>query len=128
MGWLYPYGISRRDLITDCLRSWHSPHGSSRSIAHCTRGNVLWVVWEQYIQSTGHFERFIICILLQRSSDGWGYKDMDESTGPYYWTCPLKYLKMAPRVFSKDWREGVQEYHVRAKARRLAKNRLTKQA
>lgn len=111
MGWLFPYGMSRKELITDCLRGWHSPNGSSQSIAHCTRGNILWVVWERYTQSTGHFERVILCIMLQRSKDGWGYKDMDEAMHPYYYTCPLKYLKMVPHVQSKEWREGVKSYH-----------------
>lgn len=129
MGWLFPWGISRSELIADCLRPWKSPHSSNRAVAHCTRGNILWVVWEMYAQSTGHFERVILCIMLQRSRDGWGYKDLDEWCGPCYYTCPLKYLDMGTRVLNQNWRDQVRAYHRRqAKAReikRLAKNRLT---
>jgi len=118
MGWLFPYGMSRSELIDHCLRSWSSPGASGRCVARCTRGNILWAVWENYVQATGHFERVILCIMLQRSKDGWGYKDIDESMGPFYYTCPLKYLNMGTRVLCKDWREGVREYHAKQKNKR----------
>jgi len=123
MGWLFLYDATRKDVIADCIRGWTAPACSSRSIAHCTRGNVLWVVWEQYVQVTGHFNRVILCILLQNSADGWGYKDLDEGCHPYYYTCPLKYLNMGTRVLCKEWREGVREYHANRKARIRAKHK-----
>jgi hypothetical protein len=117
MGWLFTDGQTRKELIEKCLRPWKSPHSSDWALAHCTRGNVLWVVWEYYTQATGHFERVILCILLQRSSDGWGYKDLDEGCGPCYYSCPEKYLTMGTRVLNRKWREGVRKYHVMRRAR-----------
>jgi hypothetical protein len=45
--------------------------------------------------------------LLQRSADGWGYKSMDEDSGPYYWDIPFGWLAdLDPPAtqFSNDWR------------------------
>jgi hypothetical protein len=53
---------------------------------------------------------------------GWGYKSMDESMGPAYYTCPLSYLDMVPMPdspYAREWREKVREYH--AKQRRKFK-------
>ena len=36
----------------------------------------------------------------------------DESMHPYYYTCPLSYLDLAPEQ-SADWRAGVRAYHAR---------------
>ncbi|WP_240754701.1 hypothetical protein [Parasulfuritortus cantonensis] len=41
---------------------------------------------------------------------GWGYKDLCESMGPYYYTCPLSYLDMVP-VANADWRGQVRAWH-----------------
>jgi len=120
MGWLYTDGQTRRELIESRTKGWKSKSGSATCIAHCTRGNVLWAVWEIYRQSTGAFERLITCDLMQNYG-GWGYKDMDESMHPFYYSCPLKYLKMVPEVQSQAWRNGVKKYH----AKRKLKNQLT---
>lgn len=68
-------------------------------------------------------ERWIGCDLLEYSKrdEGWGYKDMDESMHPYYYSCPLSYLDMVPVVGSEEWRQGVREYHQRQRAKRQAK-------
>jgi len=40
-------------------------------------------------------ERWIGCDLLRSHKDfGWGDKDLDESIGPYFSSCPLKYLDL----------------------------------
>jgi hypothetical protein len=54
--------------------------------------------------------RYIGCHLLESSGGEWGYKSLDESVHPYYYSCPLRYLDMAP-VRSSEWREGVRAYH-----------------
>lgn len=128
MGWTFPNAETRKEVIEDCLRSWKSPGGRAGPVAHCTRGNVLWVVWETYTQATGHFERVILCILMRRYvSNGvpdWGYKDMEESMEPFYYSCPLKYLRMGTRVFSPEWRQTVRIYHAQTAAIREYRKRL----
>jgi hypothetical protein len=126
MGWLFTQGQTRKELIQHLTKDWTTPTSSAHCMAHCTRGNVLWSVWEMYYVATGHIERYIRCDLMQCDhSIGWGYKDLCESMHPYYYSCPLKYLGMVP-VASKPWREGVRGYHKRLKERRKTKNSLTK--
>jgi len=48
---------------------------------------------------------------LQKSEGEWGYKGMDESVHPLYYSCPLKYLDMAPEVTNQEWRDKVRAYH-----------------
>jgi len=120
MGWYYPnHCHTKRDLIKDIMKGWKSKSMSSYPVAWCVRGTTLWSVWEIYTRVTGTIERYIRCDLTSKMiNDGpWGYKDMDESMHPYYYSCPEKYLKMT-RVLSKKWREGVREYHAASKAKR----------
>ncbi len=90
----------------------------------CFRGSAwkgtLWTVWEQRLisKATGEVaiaERYIGCDLLQydNTCHGWGYKDMDESSGPYVFNCPLSYLEMVPCPggYATEWRESVHAYH-----------------
>jgi hypothetical protein len=64
--------------------------------------------------------RFIGCHLLQRSVEtrygrkvvSWGYKSMDESVHPYYYSCPLSYLDEVPAECG-EWRDKVRLYHHR---------------
>lgn len=60
----------------------------------------------------GQSLRYIRCDLLERSGNQWGYKPLDESMHPYYYSCPLSYLDLAPEQ-SADWRAGVRAYHAR---------------
>lgn len=121
MGWYYPYHThTRKDLIAELIKGWDNEKTTARSISHCTRGNVLWIVWEIESKPTKTTTRHILCMLMQKYNT-WGYKDMDESMHPYYYSCPLKYLDMVP-VASEEWRAGVQHWHEKQKqARRLRK-------
>ncbi len=58
----------------------------------------------------GESLNFIRCDLLESSSEGWGYKALEESSHPYYYDCPLHYLDLAPEQ-SADWRSGVRQFH-----------------
>lgn len=136
MGWLFTPGSNRKELIAERVQGWKrtSPDGlnvTSACIAHCYRGGtyrgVLWTVWERTFEKDGQeaqpTERWIGCDLLEysKSDEGWGYKDMEESMGPYYFSCPLSYLDMVPVVANESWREGVRRYHEKQKEKRQAK-------
>jgi hypothetical protein len=139
MGWLFTPGSTLKSQIAERTKGWQhvTPDGmtvNSTSLAHCYRGGafsgVLWTVWERTFEKNGQqvrpTERWIGCDLLQFSKHdlGWGYKDMEESMGPYFYSCPLKYLDMVPQVASESWREGVRQYH----ARQLEKRRSRRAA
>lgn len=118
MSWTFTPSYNKQDTIADNTRDWTNEHGKYRHcLAKTTRGNVLWSVWEYETDSTP--ERVIFCGLLRNGGkhDGWGYKGMDEQMGPFYYTCPLKYLAMAP-VACQDWRDKVHAYHTKIKAQK----------
>ena len=127
MGWLFKQGYSRRDLIEERAQSWERTSDEmlvkSVCLAHCYRGGVysgvLWAVWERTFTKDGQIicptERWITCDLLRYRKDfGWGYKDLEESMHPYYYSCPLSYLDLVPidqYGGNAEWRAGVQRYH-----------------
>jgi len=128
MGWTYPHGVNRKQLIAQRVEGWERETGEmlvkSTCLKHCFRGGafsgVLWSVWERTftnedkeVQPT---ERWIQCDLLRCDQGSWGYKDMEESMGPYYFSCPLGYLQLVPLERyggNNEWREQVVEHHRR---------------
>ena len=134
MGWLFQ-DISRKHLVDERTQSWEQTLPDdvvvrSTCLRHCYRGNVhsgvLWSVWERTWTKDGRqvrpADRWIMCDLLRYQGGQWGYKDMEESCGPFYWSCPLSYLDMVP-VANEEWRRGVRNYHERQRAKRQAKKR-----
>lgn len=112
MGWLYGHH-TRKSLIN------HLVQGNGLiTHKHCLRGNNLWAVQEW----SGN--KFIALYLL-RGKDGeygWGYKDIDESQGPYYCNCPLGYLDLVDEPInenSAEWRDAVRRYHAAQAAKRV---------
>lgn len=133
MGWTHTQKQTRTELIARRTAPWENDsdedgktvHVSGRCLARSARGNVLWTVWEttRTDKTDGaviEVDRWIGCDLLKREPDyGWGYKDMEESMHPYYYTCPLWYLDLAPKVTCEEWRRKVREYQ-EAKRRKVA--------
>ena len=117
MGTYYTDGATRRDIIAELTQGWKRDKASKVVERHCARGNVLWTLECITTKGEDFGTLFIGCYLLTPHKDGWGYKPMDESMGPYYFTCPLAYLKAAPEICG-EWRDGVREYHAQAKAKR----------
>lgn len=116
MGAFYGYG-SRQALVKELTTRWGSDGKYMDTVAHTLRGNVLWAVhrWVDEAGCTistsdeqgGHF---IYAYLLMVHGGDWGYKPLEESCGPCYYTCPLGYLKMAKET-CPEWREKVRSYH-----------------
>lgn len=128
MGWTYPHDLNRKQLIAQRVAGWERDTDEmlvkSTCLKHCYRGNVfsgvLWSVWERTFTKDGEQvqpnERWIQCDLLRCDQGEWGYKDMEESMGPYYYSCPLGYLELVPidRFGGNvEWRKQVAEHHHR---------------
>ncbi|AVS92448.1 hypothetical protein C8246_12365 [Paracidovorax avenae] len=119
MGWYFS-PQSRSELIAELIAPQETERTSAKVIAHALRGNVLWSVVEMTAKAEGvHRDlaagqslRYIRCDLLERSGCQWGHKPLEESMHPYYYSCPLSYLDLAPEQ-SADWRAGVRAYHAR---------------
>lgn len=116
MGWLF--GWNTRKQLADHLLEGNGV----KTIKHCWKGNNLWAVQEYTYKDgpkTGQTVRFIalyLCRGRKNTRDGWGYKDMDESAGPYYFNCPISYLDMVPDPggYATEWRAKVREQHAKA--------------
>ena len=110
MGWLFTRQQTRAQLIEELTRDQESNGVTRKCLKQSTASNVLWTVWE--ITGPGEkVDRYIGCDLMAcQRGYGWGYKDMCESMGPCYYSCPLAYLDMVP-VANADWREQVRAYH-----------------
>lgn len=138
MGWLFRCSMTRKGLIAERTEGWErtNPDGlviTSTCLAHCYRGGsfsgVLWSVWERTFMAEGTEsspkQRWIQCDLLRhQNGDGWGYKDLEESCGPYYFSSPMKYLAMVPLDQyggNAEWREQVLLHHKRSAEKRRAR-------
>ena len=135
MGWTFGSNTTRKQIIQERTALWDNKNNSNNTKDHyvsfvclknCFKGSsvagTLWTVWEithfnKLDDSVIKTERFIGCDLLRysnyRNSHSWGYKDMDESMGPYIYNCPLSYLPMVPCPggCAEEWRKGVLEHH-----------------
>lgn len=109
MGWTFVSNIhSRKDLIQYLNKRTYSDPIDGKCIKFCVRGNVLWSIWELFNKETQITKRFIGCDLMQNGGrEGWGYRDMEESCHPYYYTCPLSYFDLVPLEGSNI--EGIEE-------------------
>ena len=121
MGWTFPHDASRRDVIDELTRDQSSEGKVFRTLRKCFRGNTMYALHES--GKEGETRKWLAVYLLQRSQGTWGYKDMDESMGPYYFDCPVSYLDQADEPTSdtaRKWRTDVRE---RAAARAAKKPR-----
>ena len=110
MGWLMSQGQTKRELIERLTTTENTNGNTWETIKSCVRGNVLWSVID-HTNPEKKTSRFIACFLMRKDGDyGWGYKDIEESCGPCYYSCPLSYLDITP-VASGSWREQVRAYH-----------------
>lgn len=120
MGWFIGFSNTRKELIAELIETEHLEKSSRHVLRHCVRGNVLWSLVEvRFTNEPEHVVtvRFIACDLMQKIDGYWGHKPLSEADHPYYYSCPLSYLEMAP-VQSEAWRHGVQAYHEALRARR----------
>lgn len=111
MGWTFIHGITRADLVRDCTASHNLAGGGHlRTLRKSFRGNTMYSLLER--SHEGKTIKFLSVTLFERSGDAWGYKDMDESSEPFYYDCPLSLLDEAdaPETESAaQWRQTVRE-------------------
>jgi hypothetical protein len=124
MDWTFIFQ-TRDELIQWLICASLSGNASRRTIAHklCHEGGkqVLWSVVEITARidsdgyrhlTSGESVRYIQCDLLDCHDGKWGYKGLEESMEPHYYSCPLAYLSMV-KARSPAWRKQVRAYHTR---------------
>jgi len=128
MGWLF-CAETKEELVNRLVRTQENENWRIQVITHSVVGSQLWMV-EEYtakvqIESVdwpngraaepGDTFRLISLALLSKdgghsSRNLWGYKTMDEAMHPFYYSCPLKFLKMVPEA-CPEWRVKVRKWH-----------------
>jgi len=125
MGWTFHAGATRQDVIADLVKGWDGEEIKCISLSHAVRGNILWCLYETTHKASGKVSTWIGCSILGSDPGyGWGSKDMEESMGPCYYSCPLSFLDRAPQPgnkYSADWRATVRAYHAKLAAGRMNK-------
>lgn len=116
MGWLFSDRWASKEQLVAYLRSPERNGSNYEVLASTVRGSRHWYV-ARYTKDD-KVVTFIGLDLMEKSTDGvhgWGYKDMDESVGPYHYDCPLRFLDMVrdsePVGYAADWRKSVREWH-----------------
>ncbi|ATN36828.1 hypothetical protein ACO34A_23920 (plasmid) [Rhizobium sp. ACO-34A] len=116
MGWIFS-NWSREALIEELVQPGETETDRYETVAYAIREDVLWSVIrftpKEPDTSKPVCEQttaIIGCTLLGQSSGWWGYKTLEEAAHPYYYSCPLRYLEMAPEK-SSEWRDRVRAHH-----------------
>lgn len=114
MGTYYSYGATRKDVIAEQTPEKRTQEngGTFETLRHCCKGNVLYAL-HRTTAPDGTSKKWICLYLLTNGgSDGWGYKPIDETMGPYYYLCPVSYLDAADEPMSDtaaEWRAEVRK-------------------
>jgi len=141
MGWLF-CAETKEELVNRLVRTEENENWRIQVIAHSVAGSQLWMV-EEYTAKVqidaedwfkgraaepGDTFRIIGLALLSKNGGHsaeycWGYKSMDETVHPFYYSCPLKFLKMVPEA-CPEWRVKVRKWHADKRDRKHAKWKL----
>lgn len=117
MGWLIGWR-SKKELIDHLVKQ---DGGTCEVIEYSVVGNHLWTLCRRTVASEEYpigFQFIVLCLLTggpRGTGPGgrdWGYKDIDESMGPGYYDCPVKYLKQSHDTskYGVPWRAQCLEW------------------
>ena len=113
---------SRKELVEDVTKTWESEHAIQVVEKKFFSGNDLWVLFARTSKhASTDVERFIVLFKISRWGEGnWAYKPIEESMGPFEYSCPISFLDVAQHPFPNgypegysDWRANVRAYHAR---------------
>jgi hypothetical protein len=135
MGWLYSTSWpTKADIVEHCVDAQQttSEDGIKRSwttLKKALKGNNLWTI-RQFVEvapdgTTLRDEKYIALYALGYDKEDrmWGYKDMDETCGPYQTDCPVSWFDSVPDPggYATAWREKC----LRAAEKRKAAGKIT---
>lgn len=109
MGWTFTRqtGLDKSFFVNNMIQE-HSP----RIQEHQVCGNEVWAIAKSH-----NGTQYITLFLVKKHKGFWGYKEIDESMGPYYYKCPKKFIDKVPATckVSEQWRERWAEEQERKK-------------
>lgn len=115
MGWSFSLGWNSRNDLVDHFRKPGFWNEGVERVADAVVGNHYWALLEKDGVSS-----IWLGLMSGAGGEGWGYKGMSESAGPYYYDCPKSLIERAS--FTDDpetanWRSQVLAYHESRKNR-----------
>lgn len=119
MGTYFSCGATKQDVVNELLEPLKANnHLVDAQVKSGDGEPVLWTVEKG--ERDGHSYQFIGCYVLRQAGGDWGYKPMDETMGPCFYSVPLEWLDKYPCVlppankgmmqYSKAWRANVRKF------------------
>jgi len=118
MGWDFKQGASKADIVKDLVSTVITANFIATTVAHKVVGQELWRLVE-FSDDAGKKTVIVLDLLSSSKNFGWGYKEMDEAMGPYYYKVPKSFLDRAP-VTNPAWRARVLSEATRKAAQKAA--------
>ena len=126
MGWFYGYA-SCDAIVDELTRPEESATLQRRSLGHLlTYERDQYELWqaveavartdgaESFLKKKGDRAVYIRCDVINGRDGDWGYKPLDETVGPSYWSCPMRLLNLATEPIggcAAEWRAEVRAFH-----------------
>ena len=120
MGWTYSsiYGFgSMKQFVQQYTYETDNVKSTVLDYAVCKR-TTLYVAVERIIKETNERVVTAAIVLFNFNKKEYGYKDMDETMGPYNYDCPIRIINLltpTTNEFALEWRKGCLEYHNKLK-------------
>jgi hypothetical protein len=130
MGWTSIPGYTKSQIIREVTRT--GPN--SELVETSVKGNCVWMVSRIYHPDGTLKSQGIILYLLEKLDGDWGYKGIDETSHPYYYSVPKSWLKRYPLIgdfcdrskeSSAEWRAKVRSHAADQAAERSVRASLT---
>ena len=124
MGWTFQE--KPRDVRAELNRqlTWTNETGARRVLDSAIVNRTEYYAAVEHVTPEGKRIVWAAVFMLKfvpRATDGYtfGYKDMDETCGPYAWRCPVRILDLLTETdheYTNSWRAKCREYHARRAA------------
>lgn len=123
MGWTFIQRSTRASVIAEVLSS-----AFHETVDHVIHGNVVYAIKRvpdraDVVPEKRGREYIAVFLISGRGEPGYryGYKSLDETMGPCYYDCPLRFLERVPCPDSQhavEWRAAVRRHHAETASRR----------
>ena len=130
MGWTY-VKLSRHETPVEYITRTFSyeRNGAKAAVlaAAAVRGTIYAAIRQQDRPTAKPYVYCAVVLFKNNRRDGFGYKDMSESMGPYYWDCPDRIMRLLSPVsdiphpgHTAEWRANVAAVKEQRRAARVA--------
>jgi hypothetical protein len=115
---------SRKELVEEVTETRENEHAIQVAEKKFFSGNDLWVLFARTSKhASTDVERFIVLFKISRWGEGnWAYKPIEESMGPFEYSCPISFLDAAQHPFPNGYPEGYSDWRAYVRAHHARRN------